>query len=140
MGAAMLGIAGEAGRSLARGGGSPYTLPMHELSVTEEVLRIASEHAQEARATRITAIHLVVGDLSSIVDDSVQFYFDFLSRGTIAEGARLQFTRVPPRLRCRQCAGEFAMGPMDWTCPHCGALGGDVVAGREFYLDAIEVE
>lgn len=113
---------------------------MHELSVTEEMLRIATEHAQEAQAKRITSIHLVVGDLSSIVDDSVQFYFDFLSKGTIAEGARLRFTRVAPRLRCRKCGGEFAMRPMDWTCPHCGAAGGDVVAGREFYLDAIEVE
>lgn len=113
---------------------------MHELSVTEQIIRVAVEHAEKAGAARVLAINLVVGDLSSIVDDSVQFYFDFLSRDTIAEGARLRFTRIPPRLRCRQCAGEFPMRDMDWTCPHCGAAGGDVVAGKEFYLDTIEVE
>ncbi len=113
---------------------------MHELSITEDVLRIATQHANEAHAARITRINLVVGDLSSIVDDSVQFYFDFLSKGTIAEGAVLHFDRVPPRLRCRQCGAEFPMRDMDWTCPECAAVGGDVVAGREFYLASIEVE
>lgn len=113
---------------------------MHELAVTEQVLRVAIEHAERAGAARITHINLVVGDLSSIVDDSVQFYFDYLSRGTMAEGAALRFERVAPRLRCRQCRTEFAMGDRDWTCPRCRAQGGDVVAGREFYLDTIEVE
>jgi Zn finger protein HypA/HybF involved in hydrogenase expression len=29
---------------------------------------------------------------------------------------------------------------MDWRCPQCGSLGGDVIAGREFFLDSLEVE
>jgi hydrogenase nickel incorporation protein HypA/HybF len=113
---------------------------MHELSVTEEILRVAVEHAERAQARRITDIHLVVGNLSTIVDDSVQFYFDFLSPDTIAAGAKLHFTRVPACLRCRQCGHEFEPQAMDWRCPTCGALGGDVLTGREFYLDSLEVE
>lgn len=113
---------------------------MHELAVTEEILRVAIEHARRARAGRITDIHLVVGDLSTIVDDSVQFYFDFVSPGTIAEGARLHFERVAACLRCRQCDTQFEPQNMDWRCPHCGSLGGDVIAGREFFLDSLEVE
>ena len=62
---------------------------MHELAVTEEILRVALEHAERAQATRITDIHLVIGTLSTVVDDSVQFYFDFLSPETIAAGAKL---------------------------------------------------
>ena len=113
---------------------------MHELSVTEEILRVAVEHAERARAKRITDIHLVVGNLSTIVDDSVQFYFDFLSPDTLADGAKLHFKRVPARLRCRQCDHEFEPRDMDWHCPQCNALGGDVIAGKEFYLDSLEVE
>jgi hydrogenase nickel incorporation protein HypA/HybF len=113
---------------------------MHELAITEEILRVAIEHAERANAGRITAIHMVVGDLSTVVDDSVQFYFDFLSPGTIAEGARLDFRRVAARFRCRQCGHEYEPQAMDWHCPHCQALGGEVIAGREFYLDSMEVE
>jgi len=112
---------------------------MHELAITEEILRITVEHAEKAQAQRVTDIHLVIGDLSSVIDDSVQFYFDFSSPGTVAEGAELHFRRVPTRLHCRQCEEEFEPDGRDWHCPNCQALGGDVVQGREFYLESIEV-
>jgi hydrogenase nickel incorporation protein HypA/HybF len=113
---------------------------MHELAITEEILRVALEHAERARAERITDIHLVIGDMSSVVDDSVQFYFDFMSRDTIAADAQLHFERVATRMRCRMCGHEFEPQGMDWRCPECQALGGEVIAGREFYLDSIEIE
>lgn len=113
---------------------------MHELPVTEEILRIVTRHAIEAQAQRITHIHLVIGELASFIDDSIQFYFDLLSPQTLAQGAQLHFHRVETRFRCRQCETEFSPEGRDWTCPTCGALGGDVIAGKEFYVESIEVE
>jgi len=113
---------------------------MHELAITEEILRIAVSHAERVGAKRITGINLVVGDLSSVVDDSVQFYFDFLCPDTIAEGGKLHFRRISTRLRCRQCGLEFGPQGMEWHCPRCQALGGEVIAGQEFYVESIEVE
>lgn len=113
---------------------------MHELSVTEEILRIALEHAERAGARRITDIHLVVGELSGVVDDSIQFYMDFLSPDTLAAGVKLDFRHVPARLHCRQCGHEFEPQGMDWNCPACHTLGGEIVAGKEFYVESIEVE
>jgi hydrogenase nickel incorporation protein HypA/HybF len=74
---------------------------MHELSVTENILEIALRHAAEAQANRITNLYLVIGQLSSIVDDSIQFYWDIITRGTPAEGAQLHFERIQTRLSCR---------------------------------------
>lgn len=81
---------------------------MHELSVTQVVLDIALEKAREARASRITAINLVIGEMSSIIDDCVQFYFDFLSKDIIASNAKLSFTRIPMQVRCRGCRFSFS--------------------------------
>ncbi|MCJ7724498.1 MAG: hydrogenase maturation nickel metallochaperone HypA, partial [Anaerolineales bacterium] len=67
---------------------------MHELSVTQSVLEIALRHARQNNARRITDLYLVIGELASIVDDSVQFYWDMISKDTIAEGARLHFKRL----------------------------------------------
>lgn len=113
---------------------------MHELSITENVLRLALTHAEKAEAQRIITIYLVVGDLTGISEDSVRLYFEVLSRGTMAEQATLHFQRVPTRLRCHQCGREFEPQDMAWRCPFCQMLGGEVIAGREFYLESIEVE
>jgi hydrogenase nickel incorporation protein HypA/HybF len=112
---------------------------MHELPVTQDILRIVKEHAEKANASRITDITIVVGDMSSFINDSIQFYFDQLSPDTIAEGATLHFKRIQTRFRCRQCNTEFNPDRIDWRCPECGALGGEVIAGKEFYVESIEV-
>ncbi len=104
------------------------------------MLQLALEHAERAGARRITRIHLVIGKLAGIVDDSVQFYFDFMSQGTLAEGAQLAFEWRPVRWRCWACGQVFEPQGEDWSCPACQSLGGDVIGGREFYLDSIEVE
>lgn len=113
---------------------------MHELGVTQNILDIALEHAQKAGAKRIHRIHLVIGGLSGIIDQSVQFYFDFVSKETLAEGAQLVFKKRPARFRCKNCAEEFDFTGENWTCPACQAPGPDIVSGREFYLDSLEVE
>lgn len=112
---------------------------MHEMSITQDILRIVSQHAAKADATSVTEIQIVIGELASFIDDSIQFYFNILSPGTVAEGAVLNFKRIKTRFRCRQCGEEFAPENRNWICPFCSALGGDVIAGKEFYVESITV-
>jgi hydrogenase nickel incorporation protein HypA/HybF len=104
------------------------------------VLNVVLEHAQRAGARRIIAIHLVIGELTGFVDDSIQFYFDMLSPDTIAAGAKLAIRRIPARLRCRACGEEFTLKDSNWLCPKCSAVGGDILQGREFLIESIEIE
>ena len=113
---------------------------MHELAITESVLKTALEHAGAAGASRITDIHIVVGQLSMFVDDSIQFYWDIISQGTLAEGAQLHFRRVPAELRCLECEAHYTLPGDDLACPECGGTQVRVVAGDELNLEAIDVE
>ena len=113
---------------------------MHELSITQSILQIALEHAEKAGAKYIRRINLVIGELSGIVDESVQFYFDFVSKDTPAEGAQLVFKKLPARFRCRFCGNEFTPRKDNWTCPACQSPGVEIISGREFYMDSIEAE
>ncbi len=74
---------------------------MHELPVTEQIVEIVLDHARKAKAERVLKINLVIGELSSFVGESIQFYFDMLSKGTEAEKASLSISRIPARARCQ---------------------------------------
>ena len=113
---------------------------MHELPVTESILEIALRHAQKAEATRITDLHLIIGQLATLVDDSIQFYWDMIAKDTIAEGARLHFQRIPAELLCMDCGNRYAPGDEILACPKCQSVRVKVTAGEEFRLDSIDVE
>ncbi len=113
---------------------------MHELSVTESILEISLRHARDANAKRITNLYLVIGQLASIVDDSVQFYWDIISKDTIAEGARLQFRRLPASLICLECNHQYTPGKDGFSCPQCKGERIKVVSGEEFFMEAIDIE
>ncbi|HVU13035.1 MAG TPA: hydrogenase maturation nickel metallochaperone HypA [Phototrophicaceae bacterium] len=111
---------------------------MHELSITQGILQLALDRAEGAR--RITDVYLVVGQLSSVVDDSVQFYWDIVSAGTIAEKSRLHFHRIPAVMECRSCHQQYNLDGDHLACPVCGGSAVRLIAGDEFYLDCIDVE
>ncbi len=104
------------------------------------MIEIALDEAKKANAAKITDIILVIGDLSTIIDESVQMYFDIISEGTIAQGARLHFRRVPAEFKCPSCGLVFNKPAKGFDCPACGSLGLSTGAGKEFYIESLEVD
>jgi len=113
---------------------------MHELSVTENILQIALKHGLQAGAKSVTDVHLVIGTLSSIVDDSVQFYWDMITENTICEKSQLHFTRIPAKMKCQNCLQEFSIENGPQPCPSCGSLNLRVIQGEEFWVESIEIQ
>src|SRR5215212_793254 len=113
---------------------------MHELSITESLLKIALQHAEKANAQRVTDLHIVIGDLASMVDDSIQFYWEIIAKNTIAEQATLHFRRVPAELQCRTCLEKYHPSDRELACPRCGGINIKIIAGEEFALESIDVE
>jgi hydrogenase nickel incorporation protein HypA/HybF len=111
---------------------------MHELAVTESILNIALKHTPAGK--RVSTINLVIGQFSSIVDESVQFYWDTISENTPVHGARLHFERIPAELQCLDCQHTFTPGKDDFDCPACKSSHVKVIKGEEFYVESIEVD
>jgi hydrogenase nickel incorporation protein HypA/HybF len=112
---------------------------MHELAVTESILELANQAASENGASRVTEIFLTIGQLSSIVADSVQFYWDHISKGTPSEGAILHFERVPARLHCKDCGESYQLSEELLPCPACGRIALEIISGEELQIDHIEI-
>jgi hydrogenase nickel incorporation protein HypA/HybF len=112
---------------------------MHELAVTESILDIAQKHAIQAQAARVTDIYIVMGKLSSIVDDSIQFYWDMISQDTMCVGAKLHFNRTPAKLACLNCGNNYNLDDGLTPCPQCSSTQVKVISGEEFWVDSIEI-
>jgi hydrogenase nickel incorporation protein HypA/HybF len=113
---------------------------MHELGITENIVNITLAKADEAQASKVLKINLVIGELSGFVADCIQFYFDTLSKDTIAQGAALHFETVSAELRCRNCSTVFRPQDTVWACPKCGSRSAEIFKGRELYIESVEVE
>lgn len=112
-------------------------MDMHELSVTQSILDIA---LQNAGSRKIKQINLVIGQFSSIVDDSVQFYWDVISKDTAAEGSLLHFERIPGEMTCQQCGQVFRPKDDTFNCPACSSPFVRITKGEEFQVESIDVE
>ena len=93
-----------------------------------------------AEATRVGKINLVIGELTGVVGDCIQFYMDFLTPGTPAEGAELIISLSPPRAKCHDCGQSFSPSEFDWGCPHCQGNNIKITGGKELFVESIEVE
>lgn len=111
---------------------------MHELPVMQEMLRIVGKEAQRRSLTQVSSIAVVVGELSSVLDEPCRMYFELLAEGTPCQGARLEFEHRPAMLRCEACGEEFEHRH-GFDCPKCGGAGILIKGtGRELYIRSIE--
>ncbi len=113
---------------------------MHELAVTQGILDLVLDAARREGGGRVTAIDLVVGELSSIVDDSVQFYWDLIAEDTAAAGAVLRFRRVPLQFECRSCLALFEPRGEEFSCAHCASNDVRVAAGDELRVESFDLD
>ena len=110
---------------------------MHELSVARGIVAAVERHA-EGRS--VAVVNLRVGALRQVVPESLEFYFGFVAKETLCDGARLEIEVVPSALRCTDCAAEWELEqPLFW-CAACGSTAVEVVAGDELQVESIEIE
>lgn len=113
---------------------------MHEVSLMENALELAKEHARTRQATRIHRIHIRVGRLSGVVSDALRFAFEGLKPGTLAEDAILELEEVEAVCLCKSCRIEFPSTDWIHQCPSCGENREvAILQGSELELVSLEV-
>jgi hydrogenase nickel incorporation protein HypA/HybF len=113
---------------------------MHEFSIATSLLSIIAEETVQFQGATVKTVTLKIGTLSGVVPEALEFAFQVLSEGTVAEGAQLVIERVALRIACNAC-GRASM-PTDpfIICPHCGSGDVDITAGRELEIESMEIE
>jgi hydrogenase nickel incorporation protein HypA/HybF len=110
---------------------------MHELSLASAIVNTVAKHAD---GRRVTTVDLRVGKLRQVIPDTLEWYFEFVARDSVCEGAVLRQEVIDARLRCAPCAYEWEIEIPAFRCPHCEGSDVSIAAGDEFEVESIEVE
>ena len=113
---------------------------MHELSIAQDMLDIAIRTAEAQGAARVLALNARIGEWSTVEPDALQFGFEVLRAGTIANAAELRIERVPIACTCKDCGSAVTPEEGILICMSCGSRNLSLDAGREIALESIEVE
>jgi len=110
---------------------------MHEFSLTQNLLNIALKNAD---SKRIVSVNLLIGPFSDEREESIQFYWRDLAKGTLGEGARLHFKHVKAEMKCLACGGTFNLEGNESICMYCQSDRLQLLSGDEVRLESINVE
>ena len=110
---------------------------MHELSLAESIVRIATAHAA---GRPVAKVELKVGHLRQVVPSALAFAFELVAQGTPLEGAELAMEEAPAAGRCRRCGTESELPGFPLRCGACGCLDLELLRGEELRVDALELE
>ena len=114
---------------------------MHEIGITKNMFEIVLKEATKVGARKVRKINLIIGEMTGVMGESMRFYFDFLSKGTIVEGAEVTIRMVPPMVLCRNCNMTSKLErKTQWTCPHCQDNRLQLISGKELIVKSIDVE
>jgi hydrogenase nickel incorporation protein HypA/HybF len=113
-------------------------IPMHELSLSEEIVRAAIS-ASHADKSRITAIGVRVGALSAANVSSLEFCLRLVLDQYDMQRTEARVTPVPARVECA-CGQRYQTDDIFAACPACGGYMREVTEGKDVTIEYVEVE
>lgn len=112
---------------------------MHELAITRSVIELVETEKRRQGFSSTLEINLRVGEYSGIVPECIEDFFPLAAKGTAAEGARLNFEKIPAEFLCLDCGYEGDADRKNACCPSCRSTALKMTKGREFFVESLKV-
>lgn len=113
---------------------------MHEMSLAESVREIVDETARTNGARRVSAVRLEIGKLAQVELDAIRFAFEVVTRGSLAEAARLEIVETDGSAWCMRCTKPVTIARRGDACPSCAGYQLQVTGGDRMRVMEIEVQ
>lgn len=112
---------------------------MHEMALCERLVAIIEGEAVSGSFRQVYSVSLEAGFLAGVEKDALQFGFQAVTRGTVAEGAVLRILPAAAQAECPLCGWQQTVSEPIRLCPVCdGPL--SLSGGRELRIKEMEVE
>jgi hydrogenase nickel incorporation protein HypA/HybF len=113
-------------------------------SIVEAVLEELKKHDVE----KVEEVHMVIGEITFLGREQLEFAYEVVTRGTILEGSKLVITDEKVEVRCLSCGYtggvEYVSGGgqdhaiPNLSCPSCGG-GVEVTKGKGCAVTSLKV-
>jgi hydrogenase nickel incorporation protein HypA/HybF len=122
---------------------------MHEFAFAYNIFKVAEATAVKYNAKKITEVMLEIGELTLIVPELLQRSFEMATKGSIAEGAKLNIQITPGKIRCRECSKISAVsltresqltGLQLFKCSNCGSNNTEIIEGKKANVKNIKIQ
>ena len=110
---------------------------MHELGLTDALLRTVRGIAEKEELTKVESITLEIGELSGVVPRYMEDCWQAVIDGTEYADTKLIIETVPGIASCMDCDEEFRIDVNNFRCPFCGSHNLTPVSGRDMLLKEI---
>ena len=112
---------------------------MHEVSVVSDIVSAILNELEKYNVERVEEVVLVVGEMTSLGDEQLEFAYEIVTKETKLEGSKLVIEHEKIRVKCNDCGyeGEVRMLESDYgehtipilSCPKCNG-NVKVIAGQ----------
>jgi hydrogenase nickel incorporation protein HypA/HybF len=123
-------------------------LNVHEFAMTTQIVESVLKEAEKHKAKKVKDVHLIIGALTFLRIEQVQFAFDVLKKDTLLDGAKLHIEEKPGYVKCSKCGYEGYLKMDDdpayhvpapfLRCPECEA-GVEIIEGRECTIRRVKM-
>jgi hydrogenase nickel incorporation protein HypA/HybF len=114
---------------------------MHELSIVSSIVDTVTEKLEAYPGARVKEVHLRIGALAAVVEDSLQFCYGIATDDTPLQGSKLVVKILPVMMRCEGCAQDVEIATLQsFRCPRCDEPVSDLRQGRELEIESIEID
>ncbi len=113
---------------------------MHEMGIAEQLVKIALDAIPEdVENPRVETLNLRIGKLASVVEHSLTFCIEIITKDTPLEDVKLVIEKVPVKIRCNDCNNEWEVDTPMFKCPNCTEGKIKMITGREIEISSMEL-
>jgi hydrogenase nickel incorporation protein HypA/HybF len=109
------------------------------MSLVEGIREVLEAQAAAHDASRVTRVRLEIGRFAGVEKPALDFAWDVVMRGSVAEGAALEMIDLPAMAACMGCGATVEIDHRFDPCPRCGSGQLVPVSGDEMRIKDLEV-
>jgi len=110
------------------------------MTIAMNIVDIICQKANEEKAVKVNSVELVIGELSGIMINSLEFCFEAACKNTIADGAELNIHEINAEAFCKSCEKPFSIESDFSPCPTCNDFNFELIKGKEFSIKSFNID